>query len=77
VFNKGEIMAPAAPKKLDQDVTTGTGSRWRYIFLAVAARKLAGYWSGGNIELEEWAVQQWAVWYKVELRSNDVTSFNS
>jgi hypothetical protein len=42
-----------------------------------AARNFAGYWSGGDSELEEWAVQQWAVWYRVKLRSNDVTSFNN
>jgi hypothetical protein len=154
-FSKGEIMAPAAPKKLDQDVPTTRGhwypqwilftaSRYGgevllakrevvgqavcdfaiesgnaipvprdkqavaeamylvkayypelvfifhrllatqahaqggwYIFLEAAARKFAGYWSGGDIELEEWAVQQWASWYKLNLPSNDVTSFNS
>ena len=49
-----------------------------YIFLAAAARKFACYWSAGDIELEEWAVQQWAVWSKVKLRSNnDVASSNS
>jgi hypothetical protein len=153
-FNKGEIMAPAAPKKLDQDVLTTRGhwypqwilftaSRYGegllakrevvgqvvcdvaiesgnaipvprdkqavaeamslvkayypefvftfhrllatqaqaqggwYIFLAEAARKFAGYCSGGDIELEEWAVQQWAVRYETKLRSNDFTSFHS
>lgn len=48
-----------------------------YIFLAAAARKFAGYCSGGDTALEERAVQQWAVWYEKKLRSNDVTSFNS
>jgi hypothetical protein len=48
-----------------------------YIFLEAAAQKYARFWSGGDIELEQMVVQLWSTWYSENLRSNDVTSFNS